>query len=45
MKGCNYYTNTHTYTHTHTHTHTRPHTEREVGFSLKFVLADFAGFF
>ena len=46
MKGCKFNTHTHTHTHTNTHnTHTHTHTHTKVGFSLKFVLADFAGFF
>ena len=40
------YTHTHTHTHTqaHKHTQTHTHTHTEVGFLLKFILADFQVF-
>ena len=43
MKGY-VYTHTHTQAHKHTQTHTHTHTHTEVGFLLKFILADFQVF-
>ena len=47
MKGYVYthtHTHKHTNTHRHTHRHTHTHTHTEVGFLLKFILADFQVF-